>query len=154
MPVTRDDLIELLTLARQERDGEDRIMWAQKVLLITIGYFRSIDVDAELLQPLRDLIYALSDAEAGARNDFQPRPRAGRPPKAFLELANCARAAARVTFLIQRKTPAAVAIKQVAKDSQVDAKYLKEFRKNIQRCRVTERVRHLYQHHLEKLQRA
>jgi hypothetical protein len=120
-----------------------------------MAYLRSIDVDSELLQPLRDLLYALLDADAGVRNElFQPRPRTGRPPKTFLEVANWARAAARVTLLIQRKTPAAVAVKQVAKDSRVDAKHLKEFRKNIQRCRVSERVRRLYQQYLEELQRS
>jgi hypothetical protein len=85
-------LIDLLTLARDESDGDDR-KWVQDVLLILIAYLRAIGVDPELLQPLRDLLYALLDADAGVRNDLIQRlSRKGRPRKktsGSLEVGAC-----------------------------------------------------------------
>jgi hypothetical protein len=148
--LTNDALLELaLETARSART---RRIGTRIALFSLVHYLHECGVSSELSRPVSALWCALADADRGISNELTDRaPYTGGTQKTIEETFIWAMAAARVTILIDGGMSAAAAEAKVAKAQKLNAKKLREFRKNIQRAHAPPRAQKYYTWLLEDL---
>ena len=129
------------TFSQQQADDDNpRQAGAIEAINSLLNFLRAAGVRRELYTPLLAVLAGLSDASEGRSNDIlrKAQYQKGRSKKPIFETLNLARAAAAVTIYKEdAKWPLDKALWTVSKETGIDQKQLKEFRKNIGKARAS-----------------